>query len=941
MQARFNRSGIGMWAVVCVLLLVGSGCDGSSELSMEGVSRTCKEGDCAENARCIASICVCDSWHVGDPWEEGCTPYVPCDYLDCGEDATCIDDKCYCNAGVIARVDADCLDRCGIMKCGKNAYCKHSECFCEDDELLGDPYEGCYENLCEEYEDCSGHGRDCDPKTGECICDERYAGDACCICDTGYVYYPECISSEVVGLKVEPEGGILPVGASLVLDAWPVNIDGIPLPIERYYSTTIEWSSHDETVISIERDTGNLTCESVGEASVVAKYKKAYSGETIATSPEVTFSCLAAPAFEDIRIRLTDADTGEGIENASLFCNNVLAQPNGRFYTIPNAALRCAKGCDYHIIHEEYDYLSAFGLKGNDLAFSLRRTENLGRVAGVQFNISWPRWVPTYYDNKSWSMRAGFPLHGDLTDLRDTAFSCERISMPGGKFTSAMLPLPDEIALSSGIQWRYEWRDENTTEEGIFYKDGVQIVTPLDRATAWGFGSFFLLDQMLRMAFRYCVDEFSSLCVLQILNEEFDYPLLGVRVDLGLQSMDKTWSEKEPVYLNDLPETDDLVLDEQLYRDLEVIVDEPISWFEGDPACADGFFGMVAVMKPDEGLIPLGFGMNDSKLYGGMYDPNSCFSGNFQVDYVYTPERLKNYPRFIIVGAQNDASMNPHFINRLPDLREIIFFPHIAFPFPYLEPMFGLPFGNLVVKRIPGGKAVPEEMHVESFGKFPTPVELQTTPEGFEIRADAAPDATFIRLTLGIDADAYTSNWRRKRWRMYVPATESGVYGWNPQTYVDRIDFDRLKGSRKTSVATYAKDEEPMDYEAFFRFSGVRQEQGNEFLKHTAFRYDGGGECIPDCTSSFQYCETRGPAPVCKDIGCRYCTETFSCLESETCVGVGEDGFLLPFDEEGYEYGVCLNPCTRNSECSGGFVCDQGMCTLLEGKMCPPFEVDE
>ncbi len=927
MQARFNRSGIGMWAVVCVLLLVGSGCDGSSELSMEGVSRTCKEGDCAENARCIASICVCDSWHVGDPWEEGCTPYVPCDYLDCGEDATCIDDKCYCNAGVIARVDADCLDRCGIMKCGKNAYCEHSECFCEDDELLGDPYEGCYENLCEEYEDCSGHGRDCDPKTGECICDERYAGDACCICDTGYVYYPECISSEVAGLKVEPDGGILPVGASLVLDAWPVNIDDIPLPLSPYYK--IVWFSHDETIISIEKETGILTCESVGEASIVAELISNHSNG-IATSPEVTFSCLASPVPEDIRIRLTDADTGEGIENASLFCNNVLVQQDGPFYTIPGGAASCAEGCDYHVIHEEYDYLSVFDLKGNDLAFSLSRTENLGRTAGVQFNIDDSRIRFNTDDNMVLSTRVGFPISGDLSDLQDTAFSSEWVDVPAKNFGSHLV-LPGKISVPSGISWIFG---------GIYKsfppKKDAKIVTSLNRATIWGFGAAsYVGSNISHFATCFWEEVFSPLCILQYLWADY-YRESQFAYDL--HTSEKVWSDQEPIYLETLQQMDDRVQWHSFGQNVAVNVDEPISWFEGDSACADGVFGMIAEMKRGQGLIPLGFGMGYIEKDEEGSDSPSCFSGKF---YIHYSSNYSSNPRYLIVGTQNDASMAPLFANRLTRIEGIALLPHIAFPFPYLEPMFGLPFGNLVVKRIPGGKAVPEEMHVESFGKFPTPVELQTTPEGFEIRADAAPDATFIRLTLGIDADAYTSNWRRKRWRMYVPATESGVYGWNPQTYVDRIDFDRLKGSRKTSVATYVKDEEPMDYEAFFRFSGVRQEQGNEFLKHTAFRYDGGGECIPDCTSSFQYCETRGPAPVCKDIGCRYCTETFSCLESETCVGVGEDGFLLPFDEEGYEYGVCLNPCTRNSECSGGFVCDQGMCTLLEGKMCPPFEVDE
>ncbi len=59
------------------------------------------------------------------------------------------------------------------------------------------------EGLCA-LETCNGHGT-CDPQTGECNCLERYDGEHCDACATGYENYPDCQEIPRPLLQVEPE----------------------------------------------------------------------------------------------------------------------------------------------------------------------------------------------------------------------------------------------------------------------------------------------------------------------------------------------------------------------------------------------------------------------------------------------------------------------------------------------------------------------------------------------------------------------------------------------------------------------------------------------------------------------------------------------------------------------------------------------------------------
>ncbi len=668
----------------------------------------CERVQCGHFAHCIAGACVCDDGYKGDP-EIGCTPIDPCQTVRCGYNAHCEEGTCVCDTGYIGDPSTACyygdsctgvtcgenahceggicecdssyegdpwtacyyVDYCAEVQCGENAYCRLGTCYCYD-TYEGDPYVECYENLCLEHEGCNHHGQ-CIPRTGLCECYDNFAGDHCGECGTGFSGYPDCFENswyEIDQLVIEQPGTLVPLGMSLDLSTHMVNSQGVAMPIPD--DQTVSWFSTQPSIISIGENTGQMVCEHYGEAEIYAR-----SQPLNLVSERVTFTCLWPIDEGKIRVVLVDARTKQPIENARVFLNSadilyesgtVGQYENPTYYWIFKTASYCSNGCNYIVTHPDYDYLSVYGLKGNYFYFELQPNENLGRTGGIRGDFDKSLIANM---NDTWIAQAAFPLGGDLSSMRDPLFSSEQVltDLRMGSMVDEEVSLPSGLEMSLANQMTNE---------------GFQIIAPEGDATAWAIGYTYSLNRYLGMIAPLIgdLDNVNYLLITSALDTFMEYGWHGLLPPQNLQAIDKSWDDTEPTYLDTLPEVDDLVFRRGFEESVQVTVSQQIPWLE-DATCGEGVYGMVAAMKPGEGLIPLGFGFG--------YADGACFTGSFDIRYASPHFGLESLPLFVIIGVQNEASMHDGTVEEDESMMRTLFSisPHM-----YLASMFNFPSGS-------------------------------------------------------------------------------------------------------------------------------------------------------------------------------------------------------------------------------------------------------
>ncbi len=862
------------------------------------VSDECSGVSCGQNAYCTDSgACRCLDGYDGDP-DVSCQNL--CESVTCGANSYCTNGECYCIPGYADYGVDGCIDPCDEMTCGDEAYCYDSICYCPD-TYLGDPYEECYENLCLEHGGCNGHGQ-CVPRTGVCDCYENYAGTVCDECASGFANYPDCLENqwyEIDRIVIDHSGGYLSLEASVQLSVHAENSrgDSVPIPDDQ----TLTWTSTQPSIINIGRYSGRLYCDAAGEAEVYAKLQPLNL-----VSERVTFTCLAEPSEDNIRVVLVDARTKQPIENAYIFLNNDYligpnegSEGNPYYYQILNVASECSDGCDYHIFHEDYDYMSVFGLKGNDFYFELQSNEELGRTGGIRAEFDKSLMPST--SNEIWSAQAAFPLRGDLSNLRDPSFSSDPVTtlIQVGSILNEYIPIPSGVELELS---------------GSTMKEGFQILAPENAAsTAWAFGYSYGLNEYIGEIAPYFndLDDIDFLKMASISHSFAEDGWHGLLSPLSLHTVTKTWDDTEPTYLDNLPVADDLVFRRSFEQSVEITISEQIPWI-GSGNCGEGVYGMVAAMKPGEGLIPLGFGFG--------YNEGECFTGSFDIRYAPRHSGLEGLPLYVILGAQNQETMQNILNNQNDDAAFNILFS--VSPQMYLAPIFTYPFGSVVVKKIEADEAMPESLTFDDFGTFDVSMAVEVSESMIAIENAPDTNATFFRMTIESESDEYTSSWQRRYWHFYVPADTAGSYSLNGLFI---LDVSRISGMRKITAAKLNSDGNPVSYRELFENNNTNMDRLNEmFERYTFFSQSNeASECETNC-SAFEYCDVyHYPSPICREISCQCCHESDPCDGSDECTWIGSD------------YGYCALSCTEDSDCAGGFECIGGYCKVMSGKVCP------
>lgn len=489
------------FALMAALILVAFGCGRTS------MQDECDDDDdCGEGMICIDGVCdIEDSPDTGpDTGEEGCV-----DDLDCGDgtcregDDGCIGDVCNLETGECEV--GECVPDCGPDEEEINCRCIPDECS-SNDECLGRICDGgvcrpCLSDAecagsqvcdggfcspgpdCTDDDDCRPHEECSDDQTcverPDCTFDDDCGEDEQCIAGS-CTYTPDCTDDDDCSDQAECVGGecqqkmcrgsedceddeicdggecVTPPVALFCEVVTPsqtiVPNEQISLDAFAYdefgnsVAAQFTWSSSNESVGEID---GNSIVggAQAGTTEVTAVLQ---GGDPVACQGEAEFDNLGLSPQDDLRVRVEDMETGQGIENAEVYVGDDVAVTNAS-----GVAYLPEPGGEYDVsaFHDEYNYLTVKGLEASDIRLPISVKSGTGPVAGFtgEFDTSA---ISTSGDVELGL--AGASLAGDLLDINlerllgDTFYTEFDLDFlgPGEAFD---VPLPGGVTVSGGF----------------------------------------------------------------------------------------------------------------------------------------------------------------------------------------------------------------------------------------------------------------------------------------------------------------------------------------------------------------------------------------------------------------------------------------------------------------------------------------------------------
>ncbi|QDG54312.1 hypothetical protein FIV42_27270 [Persicimonas caeni] len=415
------------------------------------VSSSCVIPEGAEQGECELEPCVLESCA---PYEDGqgcgCVPRACESASDCGEFA-CVGGECApctsdaecgdgtvcaedgrCVEGTSCETDADCPAR---QMCDASGLCvDRPECLLDDDCA---DQEICLNGQCTYSPDCESDA-DCD-EGFECVGDQCY--EALCrgpedcpadqFCDAGECVEPPSASS----CFVAAQNGVISANQRYSLEAFAVDAEGNGIP------ASFVWASSNESVATIDA-TGP---SAVGQGATGTTTITAALADTgVQCSGEIVLTGQSDVSPGDLRVVVTDVETGRGVSGAEVVLSNgtsagtdqngvaLLAAPQGQY--------------DVSVFSDAHNFVTVLDVQSTDIRVPLTQRRGTGPVAGFtgQFDLSQINTTGDVTLGLAGASIAGGLLDLDLQRLLGEPFMT-RLEVPG--MGGQDVPLPGGLVV--------------------------------------------------------------------------------------------------------------------------------------------------------------------------------------------------------------------------------------------------------------------------------------------------------------------------------------------------------------------------------------------------------------------------------------------------------------------------------------------------------------
>ena len=532
-------------------------------------SGACDNVTCEDaNSHCVEGICVC---------KDG--------FVDCGEDFGCLA-ECPCEEDLPCLTGEDC--------------CPNSDQNCHADLYL------CMDPECEGNADCEtlypGEGNKCNTTDNFCYvvpCKSDADCDVGFYCSGGgCVEVIPCENAASIGIN---EGsGLINEGENINLSATSFNTNGA-----RLGSCTFNWESNDTDKVTVDAATGVITGGTTnGEATITAKL--ADDTTILDTVTYINFQALTAG---NSRVVVYDDADGSLIADADVYLAIGVDPAGAAVVTDGGIAafdgVDCATNgpCNLHVFHENYNYISAFGVAANDILLPLTLNADNTIATGVKGEQD-PSPIPEAIVGNN-DTRIGITMFSIPGVLADMNFE----SLLGEMMPASVVGY--DIELPAGLELLMQ---EESIIEG---RDGFMASGLPGKGTLWGLGGYAKLNDILSLVMGAIGDEIDIPAILGAvvpLFEQFwhaivpgyDLPALPKVADTGDINGNGDFDELVPDYAQWEDIGKDLKLNQALTQNANLNYGDLPPYPDVDSGCADAVVSLIGAMQSGVGFIPLG-----------------------------------------------------------------------------------------------------------------------------------------------------------------------------------------------------------------------------------------------------------------------------------------------------------------------------------------------
>ncbi|RJO65086.1 MAG: hypothetical protein C4523_16905 [Myxococcales bacterium] len=650
--------------------------------------------------------------------------------------------------------------------------CELQNCDIADDcvELKGP---GCWD--CDE-EDFLCYARSC-KSNAECCTGTTCSGGAC------IPVIGDCNS--VASVRINQPAGLISEGETAQLTASALNANGGVIDITVLAGCAFAWSSDAEGRVAVNAS-GVLTGGAEAGAAVITV---TINSKTDARS-YVNFPTVGAG---NSRVVVFDDKTGALLDGTRVILNGTEAATVGGIADFAGVDCSAGDGCNLHVFNDGYTYVSAFGVKVNDILIPVSPNGDLMIATGVTGHQD-PSPIPEVLQGDVRLGLSGFSIPGNLADLNFESILGEMIQTHVKLGTT----LDEDVPLPGGL-------------EGYLLdsplKDGYQAAGLPGDATLWGLGGYADLNRLIEVVTGALGDEIDVGAILGAILPFFENFYHGLKPGFDLPPIAKVLDTED---INGNGETTDFVPD---FAEFENI-DQALQLTQQQNQAVDLQFGQTPT---------LGAGCADAVL---------TLMGTQQVGIGFIPlgisaaldKRDKDDTADCSVGANNDGKVLAKFA---PQHSGVTGYPYYALSIALsLETLLGdvslraaasVDLSGVIAQS----DASPTALTMPTFLGFMTDATYDSSLQ--KLTASAVSGVTFHRVVFSTKNDAASE---QRYWHVYWPAGMAGFELSNLPQDIQPRDKDLSSASLAQAIKLRG-----VTYEELFAFDDKNINNMNDLLE--------------------------------------------------------------------------------------------------------------
>ncbi len=221
---------------------------------------------------------------------------------------------------------------------------------------------------------------------------------------------------DIAKLEINQGNGMLTEGGDLQLTVTAYHQSGAILQFDPgSLATMYTWSISEGTAATVAADADTAGAAILSGTETGKVKVKVAAGSA---SAEVSYQVFGAVTAGDVRVVLYDDKSGELIGDAKVYVGQEEMTGDAGGTDVYTKTVDCSGGCDFHVFHADYNYVSALGVATSNVLIPLTANEIIDSVEGIKGQADMSKMPPAILKNDVGVAITAFAIPGNLIDLQ-------------------------------------------------------------------------------------------------------------------------------------------------------------------------------------------------------------------------------------------------------------------------------------------------------------------------------------------------------------------------------------------------------------------------------------------------------------------------------------------------------------------------------------------